>query len=316
MANFYGQFIGFGAGGAGAAGFVFQGTIEGYSVGGSNSPGSVINVIDKYSFSSDGNATDVGNLVTSKGGANGTHSSTYGYVGGGGVGSSANAPQVNVIEKLAFATGGNSVAQTAVLLTVKSFGASASTETFGYHMGGFSPSINNVIQKYSMVAVTDATDVGDLSESKGRAGGASSSTHGYAMGGYAPSSNVIDKFNFATGSVSGNISQLTVARGNSGANSTTHGYAFGGYAGHPVNYQNEIDKFSFASEESATDVGNLTVAGAWGSSTCSTVSGYTCGGDSRNNIIDKVAFASDGDATDVGDPSVTKQNMGSQNWSY
>jgi len=315
MANFYGQFIGFGAGGV-AAGFVFQGSIEGYSLGGTNSGSSVIDVIDKYSFSADQNATDVGNLTASKGGAPGTHSSTYGYVGGGGTGGGAGAPRIDVIERLAFASGGNSVAQTAVMTNSKSFGASASEETFGYHMGGFAPSTVNVIQKHSMVADTDATDVGDLSESKGRASGASSATHGYAMGSYGPSSNVIDKVSFASGSVSDNVAQLTVARGSSGASSTTHGYAFGGYAGHPVNYQDEIDKFSFASEGAGSDVGNITVEGGWGSSTSSTASGYTVGGDQRALVIDKVSFASDGDATDVGDPSVYKSNMGSQGWNY
>jgi len=314
MANFYGQFIGFGAGGV-AAGFVFQGTIEGYSMGGNT--GSASNVIDKYSFASaTATGANVGDLSVAKGGAPGTHSPTYGYIGGGGTGGGAGAPRVNVIEKLAFASGGDSVAQTAVMQNSKTFGASASEETFGYHMGGFAPSTVNVIQKHSMVADTDATDVGDCSENKGRASGASSSTHGYAMGSYGPSSNVIDKVNFASGSVSGNVAQLTVARGSSGANSTTHGYAFGGYAGHPVNYQDEIDRFSFASEGSGSDVGNLTIAGGWGSSTCSTTHGYTCGGDARSTTIDRVSFESGGDAIDVGDPTVPKSNMGSQGWSY
>tara|TARA_R110002051_G_C8735521_1_gene498399 strand:- start:1720 stop:2673 length:954 start_codon:yes stop_codon:yes gene_type:complete len=317
MTNFYGQYIGFGAGGVAAVPYAFQGTIEGYSIGGSSSSGAVIDVIDKYSFASDtANATNVGDLVTAKGGGNCSHSSTYGYIGGGGTGSSSGTPYVDVIEKLAFASGGNSVAQTAVLLAVKSFGASASTNTFGYHMGGYAPSSDDQIEKYSMVADTDATVVGDLSENKSRVGGASSETHGYAMGGVSPNSNVVDKFSFASESVSGNVAQLTVSRGNSGANSTTYGYAFGGYAGHPVDYQDEIDRFSFASEGAAGDVGNLTVAGAWGSSTCSTTHGYTCGGDSRNNVIDRVSFESGGDAADVGDPFVTKQNMGSAGWSY
>ena len=315
MANFYGQFIGFGAGGV-AAGFVFQGAIEGYSLGGTNVSAGTIDVIDKYSFSADQNATDVGNLTVSKGGAPGTHSPTYGYVGGGGTGTGANSGRVNVIERLAFVSGGKSVAQTAVLLNSKTIGASASEETFGYHMGGYAPSNTNIIQKHSMVADTDATDVGDLSENKARASGASSTTHGYAMGSYGPSSNVIDKVSFASGSVSGNVAQLTVARGSSGASSTTHGYAFGGYAGHPSNYQDEIDKFSFASEGAGSDVGNTTLTGGWGSSTSSTASGYTFGGDNRARVIDKVSFTSDGNATDVGDTTVHKSNMGSQGWNY
>ena len=300
--------------GTGNVQLLFQGTIEGYAVGGST--GTPSNVIDKYSFTSDANATDVGDLVTAKGGGNCTHSNTYGYIAGGATGSSAAAPYVDVIEKLAFASGGNSVAQTAVLLAAKAFGASASTNAFGYHMGGFAPSISNVIEKYSMVVDTDATDVGDLSVNRGRPGGASSDTYGYAFGDVSPNSNVIDKFSFDSGSVSGNISQLTVARSCSGACSITHGYAFGGYAGHPVNYQNEIDKFSFATEATATDVGNLTVARANSSSTCSTTFGYTVGGDGGNTVIDKVSFSSDGNATDVGDSTVAKANMGSQGWNY
>ena len=65
--------------------WTFQGTIAGYSAGGYNDPGvaTYSNIIDKYSFSTDGNATDVGNLTVVRGYASGQFSSTHGYTAGG-----------------------------------------------------------------------------------------------------------------------------------------------------------------------------------------------------------------------------------------
>ncbi len=51
MANFYGSYIGYGSGGGGATAFAYQGESYGYCAGG-GSP--AVDVIDKYSFSSDG----------------------------------------------------------------------------------------------------------------------------------------------------------------------------------------------------------------------------------------------------------------------
>jgi len=60
MSNFYGQYVGFGADGTGGvSGYVFQGSAYGYHYGGYSAP-SQSDVIDKFSFSSDGNATDHG----------------------------------------------------------------------------------------------------------------------------------------------------------------------------------------------------------------------------------------------------------------
>ena len=56
---------------AAAAGYTFQGIVSGYRQGGSNT-----NVIDKYSFTSDGNATDVGDLTRNSGGGFGGNSAS------------------------------------------------------------------------------------------------------------------------------------------------------------------------------------------------------------------------------------------------
>ena len=60
------------------------------------------NVIDKFPFASDGNATDVGDTAYVLTDPGGSPSLTYGYTAGGGY------PQTNYITKFAFASNGNS----------------------------------------------------------------------------------------------------------------------------------------------------------------------------------------------------------------
>ena len=72
----------------------------GYTSGGYDSGYS--NVIDKFAFASDGNASDVGDLTVARYGSSGQSSSDYGYTSGGSTGSNS-----NVIDKFAFAGDGN-----------------------------------------------------------------------------------------------------------------------------------------------------------------------------------------------------------------
>ena len=70
--------------------------------------------------------------------------------------------------------------------------------SYGYTSGGVTPSYSNVIDRFSFVSNGNATNVGDLTESKRGAAGQSSDVSGYASGGNTGSaSNVIDKFPFA-----------------------------------------------------------------------------------------------------------------------
>ena len=61
---------------------VTQGSTSGYASGG-NAPSGGINVIEKFSFSSDGNATDVGDLTVAKLATAGQSSTASGYSSGG-----------------------------------------------------------------------------------------------------------------------------------------------------------------------------------------------------------------------------------------
>lgn len=83
--------------------YVFQGSNYGYASSGGNSNYSVIyNTIDKFPFTSDTNATDVGDLTVDRSGAAGQSSSTGGYTSGG-----FTPIIVNTIDKFPFASDGN-----------------------------------------------------------------------------------------------------------------------------------------------------------------------------------------------------------------
>ena len=63
----------------------FHGTgkVSGYTHGGWGGPGNLYNVLDKYSFTADANATDVGDLTTGRYSTAPQASSTHGYSSGG-----------------------------------------------------------------------------------------------------------------------------------------------------------------------------------------------------------------------------------------
>ena len=79
MANFYGQFIGFGAGSAATATPYYQGQNYGFIAGGGY-PNN--NIIDRNSFASDGDSGDWHDLSGNYNYLTGTSSTTHGYACG------------------------------------------------------------------------------------------------------------------------------------------------------------------------------------------------------------------------------------------
>ena len=81
------------------------------------------NVIEKFSYATDGNATDVGDLLATATGKFGSASSTHGYASGG---SQYGGPTGNnIIEKFSFSSDGNSVDSTQDLTVLRGLGASS-----------------------------------------------------------------------------------------------------------------------------------------------------------------------------------------------
>ena len=157
--------------------YKFQGSTSGYTSGGRNAD--YVNVIDKFPFSSDANATDVGDLLAATTNGSGQSSSSNGYVSGGFAPS-----RVNVIQKFPFSVDANAT-DVGDLLAANNDAAGQSSEASGYNSGGQDPT-TNVIQKFSFSSDANATDVGDLTLARHRLAGQSSSENGYASGGYIP----------------------------------------------------------------------------------------------------------------------------------
>lgn len=278
----------------------YQGSISGYSSGG-GSP-TVTNVIEKYSFTSDGNATDVGDGTITRNIAAGQSSSTNGYTTGGN-------PGTNVIDKFPFATDANATDVGDLVSSRWGMGGQSST-THGYVSAGYRTTPSpvgavNLIEKFSFSVDENSADVGDTTTSRAQVVGNSSTDNGYTTGG--GSSDVIDKFPFATDANATDVGDVLTAGDHyymQSSSSDTHGYVTGGLGSGNVLYDT-IQKFSFSVDGNAVDVANLTGGRYTGSGTSSTTSGYTAGGKSPYsvavNIIDKFPFATETDATDVGD---------------
>jgi hypothetical protein len=303
--------INIGGGSGDVENWKFGGTISGYTSGGNVASA---NIIDKFSFTSDGNATDVGDLTAGGDTPSNHSSSTYGYNGGRYNGSN----WLNVIDKFSFTSDGNAT-DVGDLTVGKNQLGGTNSETTAYVLGGRSSSTGflNTIEKFSFSSDGNATDMSDLLTTTRGIGGHASSTHGYGSGGAIGNdigTNAIFKFSFATEGNATDVGDLTIAREGSASSSSTHGYLAA--AGGGTN--NVIDKFSFSSDGNATDVGDLinSVAGT-PTGQSSTTYGYTSGGwdygiSNYTNTIQKYSFSSDSNATDVGDLTTSRTQSGGQ----
>ena len=283
----------------------FQGSVSGYTSGGYNP--SYTNVIDKFSFASaTTNATDVGDLTSSRGAVAGHASTTHGFVSAGYISPYPVSPAgEKMIDKFPFSTDTNS-SLVGNLPIKTAIHATQSSEVSGYATGGFTGPATNSIQKFTFAYDEEGTLVGNLTQARGYTwSGQSSTTHGYTSTGYgAPQLNTIDRYPFAADTNATDVGDATIARfGASGQSSSTHGYITGGYIPGNV-YYNTIEKFPFAAATTnATDVGDLTTVRGYMAGQSSTTHGYSSGGigPGNTNTIERFPFSSDTNGSDVGD---------------
>ena len=167
--------------------------------------------ISKFSFATDGNATDVGDTTASKELAAGQNSTVSGYMSGG---HTTPFSVINVIEKFPFASDGNS-SDIGDLTVSRQSVSGMSSITHGYSAGGDIPPSSfpvqyNTIDKFPFSSDTNATDVGNLSVVKDGGAGISGYDNGYMFGGSGPTgADILEKFSFSS---DGNASNV----GNSG----------------------------------------------------------------------------------------------------
>lgn len=294
-------------------------TTQGFRTGGSPAPTSSTNVEEKFPFSVDANATDVGDLTQARADNSCTNSSISVYTAGGKGGYSAPTPATNVIDKFPISSGGNATDVGDLTVSGRATAGQQSTSN-GYTAGGYvgpSPSaMQDRIDKFPFSSDGDASDIGNLTVARTRNTGNSSLTHGYSSGGgtFPPFTvkNEIDKFPFSSDTNATDVGDLvTNAENGGGQSSNENGYISGGWG--PVNL-NVIQKFPFSADAGSADVGDLTVArGSIGGGSSSENHGYTSGGSDPSgevNVIDKFTFASNANATDVGDLTISTRNSG------
>tara|TARA_B100001939_G_scaffold331394_1_gene329345 strand:+ start:120 stop:1199 length:1080 start_codon:yes stop_codon:yes gene_type:complete len=201
---------------------------NGYASGGTGGyspppPGyPLFDVVDKFPFSTDANATDVGNLTSARGRSSGQSSSTHGYSSGAG----DSPPNIsNEIEKFPFSSDANST-DVGDIISARAETTGQSSATYGYVAGGWvsgsgSGTGTNIIEKFPFSSDANSADVGDLTIPCGNSkAGASSTASGYTSGGqggppFGPSvqrATVIDKFPFSTDANATDVGDLSKNR--------------------------------------------------------------------------------------------------------
>lgn len=292
-----------------AVSLVYPGLIDGYATGGNSSP-IILDTIQKFSFTVDGNSTDVSNLTTTNYMITGTGSKENGYALGG----INNTPAIN---KFSFTSATDATNVGALTLGTRSAnnpGNSAINQGYGYVVGGTQPADASRIEKVSFTTDGGATDVGSLAVAREYTMGSSSLEYGYNSGSLNPvatTGKTIDKFSFAAdvnAFLSGYLSEVMVW--GAGLSSTTTGYAAG-------NTRN-IDKFPFAGEANGTIIGDLfsTLDGSlfqYPSGHSSESYGYVTGGlkPTRTDNIEKFSFVSETVGSQVGNLLQTSAYLGS-----
>ena len=286
--------------------YAFPGTAYGYVAGGTV-PNT--NVIDRVSFSSDGDAVDVADILVAGGERTGCSLPAHGYWSNGyppGVGSS------NVIERMVFSTEANTT-DVGNLTESRRNGSSSSSQTHCYWTGGNAGI--NIIERSADASSADAVDVGDLSANFNNAGNSSDvgNGYGYVHGSYQGTKKVIDRFQMAASASGSDVGDLAQTASHCGGGaSRTYGYAFGG--GPPA--QNYIQKYAFGSSTSGSDIGNLPNS-VWGCCAFSSEdNSYNMGADDGAgggdpvNVISKISHSSDGDGSDIGNLTAAKNYLG------
>ena len=294
----------------------FQGKISSYTHGGQQAGSSGYDTIDKFSLTSQANATDVGNLTVQMWYTCGASSGTHGFAFGGD--GQLQPTNGNVINKYSHSSDGNAVDHGDLAVTN---GAQRSSNSdlgnqFGYSVcgrGNGAPEVTQ-IDKVSFSSNTTATDVGDSTIARKQPAGHNSETHGYTAGGSTANDsqavNVIDRFSFASNGNSVDVGDLTLGRMcPAGSSSTTHGYTAGAYSQLAPNAPtNVIDKYAFSSSANATDVGDLTATIQGNTGSSSTTHGYSIGGQppATVNRVERFSFSTDGNAVDWADLSLAR----------
>ena len=263
-----------------------------------------INNINFLTVSTQGDATDFGDLATVKSSFCAASNSTIAaWAGGYG---SLNAIQTNI-----FSSTGNSV-DTADLQSNVITPSGMASETRGIFAGGGDP-IRNQIQFYTFAAAANTVDFGDASSAHFTGSGCSSPTRGVFNFGYV-SPGRVNNIEFVTIATTGNsqdFGDLTTPRNGTGALSNSIRGIWGG--GETPSQTDIMDFVTIATIGNAADFGDM-LSNRWNNSAdgaSSSTRGVWGGGSdgSRINTIQYIQIATQGDAVNFGDLQFASSNL-------
>ena len=266
--------------------------------------------IDYVTISSQGNATDYGDLITVQfyGGVNSSHRRWI-YFGG-----APNNP-TNQMQYGEISTTGNGIDFGDLTQSTHYNPSGVGSRTRGVRMGGStdpSGGAQNNMDYWAYDSLGNAVDFGDLVAAKRFAMSANSPTRGMISGGTFTNPTVGDNIiQFITIASTGNaqtfgdISANNTHSGGNGACSNSTRALFGG--GGP-SYQTTVSTVQMASLGNSFDFGDLTLARSYPGSTASAIravwgGGYT-GSSNYVNTIDFMNIATGGTSADFGDRTV------------
>ena len=268
----------------------------GYGAGGNQ------NVMDYVTISSPGNATDFGNLSSSRENQGSGLSSGTRIVWGGGAG--------DTMEYIIVASLGD-VTDFGNLTSSRTHVTGLSNGTRGVFGGGAS---DDTMDYITIATTGNATDFGNMTESNNRRASTSNNTRGVFAGG----SGRVDTIDYITIASLGNATDFgNLTSGKNSLSACTDGTkaVIAGGDNDATGDLDEIEYVNITSLGNATDFGNL-YGGAYASSgSCGNGTVGLWGGGYRNtgaitsDVIHAVNVASTGDATDFGNLSVARYNM-------
>lgn len=181
--------------------------------------------------------------------------------------------------------------------------------------GGYPDAEIDTIQQITITTTGNATDFGDLIDTRrGFNGGISSTTRGIITGGYNPGGiyNVIQYITIASAGDATDFGDLLLARFSHGMlSNSTRGLSFGGAGG-----TDSIERLTIATTGNGSDFGDLTIPlndnpSGCASSTRGVIGGGNQEGVGKTSTIQYVTIASAGNATDFGDLAESKSLLAS-----
>jgi hypothetical protein len=260
-----------------------------------------VNTIDYITIQTLGNASDFGDLTTTRSDSANFSSTTRGIFAGG-----LEPGRSTVMDYITISATGNTF-DFGDLSDGTEIAGGVSNSTRGLIGGGTTPTSDpvgsNKIEYVSIASLGNASNFGNLvAASNSGVFGLSSPTRGIFAGGYLPAAtNTIDFVTISTTGDAKDFGDLTLARGGgAGGGNSTRGLFYTGY-----NYpsiRDTVDYITIASKGDAIDFGNAssTRSEVHGSSSDATRAVFA-GGNSNTNAIDYFTIATTGNATDFGD---------------